>query len=65
MKKKSIKLSKKLMLQKNAIIELNTNLQAHLAGGQLAIYTWDAYCNNTWDPQEGCISHPRPGVECV
>ncbi|MCW3466210.1 class I lanthipeptide [Chitinophaga nivalis] len=58
MKKKKLTLSKKLLLQKASILDLNKQQQASLAGGQ---ETSDC----TWDPQDTCVSRPRPGVVCM
>ena len=60
MKKKSINL-KKLSLSKEALSPLSiSQKKAALGGG-----TW--YCSNdcTYDPQMGCESNPRPGMQCV
>ncbi|MCW3466211.1 class I lanthipeptide [Chitinophaga nivalis] len=59
MKKKHLSLSKKLMLQKEAILELNKNQQALVAGG-----TPRSLVNcNTWDPMAGCETRvPRTQV---
>jgi hypothetical protein len=62
MKKKKLSLNKKLFLDKATVITLNAAKQSALAGGRG--YTQAANCN-TWDPQEGCESHPRPGVYCL
>lgn len=46
MKKKKPELSKKLMLKKEAIVELNQQQQAKLAGGA-PITLWSACCVET------------------
>jgi len=46
MKKKKIELSKKLMLKKDAIVELNQQQKAKLAGGAPLTW-WSACCVET------------------
>ncbi|WP_291910149.1 class I lanthipeptide [Chitinophaga sp. CB10] len=59
MKKKKISLEKKLSLKKTTVAELSKTEQKSLAGGAAT-----QYCN-TYDPQETCETHPRPGYQCV
>ncbi|MCW3466212.1 class I lanthipeptide [Chitinophaga nivalis] len=61
MKKKQLSLSKKLLLKKEAILELNKNQQNSLAGGAAA----SRIDCGTWDPERTCETHPRPGHQCV
>ncbi len=61
MKKKSIHL-KKLHLSKVTMSPLTAGQKKAVKGG-----SWDG-CGSfdcTYDPQMGCESRPRPGMQCV
>ncbi len=46
MKKKTVNLSKKLLLKKEAVVELNPMQQSKLAGG-MPVTTWSVCCVET------------------
>lgn len=63
MKKKSIQL-KKLNLSKVTLSSLNT-IQKNAAKGGGGSWTGCNSFDCTYDPQMGCESYPRPGMQCV
>ncbi|WP_106528431.1 class I lanthipeptide [Chitinophaga niastensis] len=59
MKKKKLSLERKLSFTKKTVATLSKQQQNQLAGGAAS-----QYCN-TYDPQDTCESHPRPGYMCL
>ncbi|MCW3466213.1 class I lanthipeptide [Chitinophaga nivalis] len=62
MKKKKLSLNKKLLLQKEAVLDLNKQQQDIVLGG--VGRTLNANCA-TWDPAATCESIPKPGRVCL